>query len=90
MKINGKHEINILNVDEGIKFTLNCSVSSGKPVGTLEWIRNDQHLTFGVHHVSFTFIPKEFDNGDLYTCSAQNLASDHPLTRTIQLFVNSK
>lgn len=90
MKINGKKEIKFLDVDEGTKFTLNCSVDSGKPSGTLEWIRNDQHLLFGVHHVSFTFIPKESDNSDNYTCAAQNPATDYPLTKTVQLFVNRK
>lgn len=90
MKINGKKEIKFLDVDEGTKFTLNCSVDSGKPSGTIEWKRNDQHLLFGVHHVSFTFIPKESDNSDNYTCTAQNPATDYPLTKTVQLFVNRK
>lgn len=91
MKINGKFEASFLYADEGIAFTLTCSVVSGKPAETLEWAKNYRPLSLGgPGNISYTFIPEDSNGGENYTCSARNLATDYPLSRSIQLFVNCK
>ncbi|CAC5412546.1 unnamed protein product [Mytilus coruscus] len=71
---------------EGHQMTLTCNVNSGKPMETIFWTKNGIVVSSGgPGRLQYTFIPKQDDNFQNFTCTANNTLNSIALRDHIQL-----
>lgn len=73
---------------EGHKMTLTCNVHSGIPKETMFWIKNETIVSSGGPGILlYSFIPKQEDNFQNYTCTANNTLNSVALREYVQLIL---
>lgn len=91
MKIQNRNNITTVFANEGERLNLTCTVDSGIPGETLQWLMNQQNVAVGgPASLTYYFTPTRLNDREKFTCIALSDVTNTTLKMTVGLHLYCK